>query len=319
MTPNVGGAHVPLGPGREFDVVRALLARWGGRAVGIGDDAAVFDVLPGHRLVVSTDTSVDRVHFRREWLSPREIGWRATMAALSDLAAMAASPLGMVVALVLPPSDTELAMELADGIGDAAEAANTPIMGGDLSHGETLTIGVTVFGSSPTPIGRHGARPGDLLFVTGALGGPGAALRSWMTGGTPADALRARFAHPVARLAEARWLADHGARALIDISDGLASEARHLAAASDVEVEVDLDKVPVLSGISARDAALSGEEYELLVAVPSPLDAAAFSRRFNLSLTHVGQVRSRNAAATARFLQQGNCVDLAMGYEHFSS
>lgn len=319
MTPNAGPIHTPLGPGREFDVVRALLARWGPRAAGIGDDAAVLDVPPGERLVVSTDTSVDRVHFRREWLTPREIGWRATMAALSDLAAMAASPLGMVVALVLPVDSMELSGELADGIGDAASAARTPIMGGDLSRGEVLSVGVTVFGSSHAPIGRSGARPGDLLYVTGSLGGPGAALRSWMTGRTPSPEQRARFAHPVARLSEARWLADRGARALIDISDGLASEARHLAAASAVNVDVNLECLPTFPGVRPVEASLSGEEYELLVSVPAGLDTVAFEREFDLPLVQVGRVRQMDSTSpVVQFLDHGNRVDLAMGYEHFS-
>jgi thiamine-monophosphate kinase len=92
-------AHLPLGPGAEFDVVRSLLRQWGSSAVGIGDDAALLDVPAGSRLVVSTDHSVEGVHFRRPWITPEEIGWRATQAALSDLAAMGARPLGLLVAL----------------------------------------------------------------------------------------------------------------------------------------------------------------------------------------------------------------------------
>ena len=94
--------HLTLGPGREFDAVRDLLARWGTAATGVGDDAAVLDVPTGSRLVVSTDSSVEEVHFRAEWLTPEEIGWRATMAALSDLAAMGATPLGVLLALTVP-------------------------------------------------------------------------------------------------------------------------------------------------------------------------------------------------------------------------
>ncbi|HRN54682.1 MAG TPA: AIR synthase related protein, partial [Gemmatimonadaceae bacterium] len=95
-------AHVAMGPGREFDAVRALLEQWGPAARGVGDDGAVLDVPPGEKLVVSTDTTVEEVHFRRAWLAPEEIGWRATQAALSDLAAMGARPLGVLLALTVP-------------------------------------------------------------------------------------------------------------------------------------------------------------------------------------------------------------------------
>src|SRR5687768_2741478 len=105
-----------MGPGGEFDLVREMLARWGDAAVGIGDDAAVLAVPPGERLVVSTDAAVERVHFRRDWMTAAEIGYRAAAAALSDLAAMAARPLGIVVALALPREWIAEVGELAEGI-----------------------------------------------------------------------------------------------------------------------------------------------------------------------------------------------------------
>src|SRR5919202_449710 len=123
-------AAIALGPGREFDIIRGLLARWGARARGIGDDAVVLDVPAGERLVVSTDSSVEDVHFKREWLTPHEIAYRATAAALSDLAAMAAAPLGILVTLALPEPWLEQVSELADGIGDAARLADTHVLGG---------------------------------------------------------------------------------------------------------------------------------------------------------------------------------------------
>src|SRR5262245_42670453 len=109
----------------EFDAIKAMLARWGARAVGIGDDAAVLDAPRGDSLVVSVDTSVEGRHFKREWLSPREIGYRAVAAALSDLAAMAALPVGVLVALGVPRGWRDSLLELADGIGDAVEVART--------------------------------------------------------------------------------------------------------------------------------------------------------------------------------------------------
>lgn len=211
---------IELGPGREFDIIRALLARWGARATGIGDDAALLDVPAGEHLVASADTSVEHIHFERAWLTPREIGYRATMAALSDLAAMAAWPLGVLLALGLPRSWLDEVGEIGDGVGDALDRAKTIVRGGDITGASDLTLGFTVLGSTATPLRRNGARLGDTVYVTGTLGGPGAALAAWQRGDTPAQEARERFAHPVARIAEAIWLARGGARAAIDIRMG---------------------------------------------------------------------------------------------------
>jgi len=148
----------PLGPGGEFDLIRELLARWGSRARGIGDDAAVIAVPAGERLVVSTDSSIEAVHFRRGWLTPREIGYRATAAALSDLAAMAATPLGILVALALPAAWRAEVGEIADGIGDAVDLCGVPIVGGDLTAATDLAITVTVMGTAIAPLARRCAR-----------------------------------------------------------------------------------------------------------------------------------------------------------------
>ena len=306
-----------LGPGREFDIVREMQRRWGTLARGLGDDAAVLDVPAGHRLVVSTDASVEDVHFRRGWLTPEEIGWRATAAALSDLAAMAATPLGFVVAVTLPDDWRDALPGLVDGIGHAARDAATAIIGGDLTRGRDLALTITVLGHAAAPLARRGARPGDALWVTGRLGGPLAALRAFERGEQPAAAHRARFARPRPRLAEARWLAEQGARAAIDISDGVLAEAGHLAAAGGVRVHVELDRLPCLEGMGSLDAARSGEEYELLVAAPASLDAAEFERRFGLPLTAVGHVEAGAPVAVA--LRGGVRVDLATGHDHFSS
>lgn len=307
----------PLGPGREFDVVREMQRRWGTLARGLGDDAAILDVPSGHRLVVSTDASVEDVHFRRGWLSPEEIGWRATAAALSDLAAMAATPLGFVVAVTLPDEWRDALPGLVDGIGHAARDAAAAIIGGDLTRGRDLALTITVLGHAAAPLARGGARPGDAIWVTGALGGPLAALRAFERGDVPPEPHRSRFARPRPRLAEARWLAANGARAAIDISDGLLAEAGHLAAAGGVRVRVDLDRVPCLDGVPAADAVRSGEEYELLLAGPATLDAAGFAAAFGLPLTQVGNVEA--GAPVAEATRGGVRVDLSPGHDHFST
>lgn len=285
-------SHLPLGPGAEFDAIRAMLREWGPHATSVGDDAALLAVPSGEQLVVSTDASVEGVHFRREWMSPAEIGQRAASAALSDLAAMAAAPLGMLLALAVPTSWQEALVELARGVGAAAAGARCPIVGGNLTRGFELSLTITVLGTTATPLRRAGARVGDRLFVTGRLGGPGAALRALLAGGHPASEHRTRFVAPTPRLAEARWLSGHGVHAAIDISDGLLADAAHLARASGVSVAIDLRSIPCVEGVAPADAAASGEEYELLVVAPASalLDAEAFAREFDVPLTEIGRV-----------------------------
>ena len=285
-------SHVAMGSGAEFDMIRRLLAEWGSRAHGIGDDAAILDIPSGERLVVSMDASVERVHFRREWLSAEEIGARAAAAALSDLAAMAAMPSGLLLALALPERWRGDVAALARGVGAVATAAQCPIVGGNITASDALSLTITVLGHSARPLRRSGAELGDIIFVTGLLGGPGAALRALLRGDIPAAEQRMRFAMPQPRLREARWLADHGAHAAIDISDGLLGDAGHLARASGVSLELDADALPCMPAVSAMEAATSGEEYELLVAMPPgvQLDARAFEGMFGVRLTQIGVV-----------------------------
>ncbi len=309
---------IELGSGREFDIIRELLARWGARASGIGDDATLLEVPAGEQLVASVDTSVEHVHFERAWLTPREIGYRATMAALSDLAAMAASPLGVLLALGLPKSWLVEVGELADGVGDALDVAKTIVRGGNITGASDLTLGFTVLGSTSAPLRRSGARLGDTVYVTGRLGGPGAALQAWQRGATPAPAARDRFARPVARIAEAIWLARSGARAAIDISDGVLADAGHMAAASGVRIQLDLDALPLHEGVIPRDAAVSGEEYELIVCAAA-LNVSAFERANGLSLTAVGRVLEPipdGIGVTARL--NGEPLAPVEGFRHFS-
>ncbi|MEP7065709.1 MAG: thiamine-phosphate kinase [Gemmatimonadota bacterium] len=309
---------IELGPGKEFDIIRELLARWGPRALGIGDDAAMLHVPAGEQLVVSTDSSVEHIHFERAWLTPREIAYRATMAALSDLAAMAASPLGVLLALGLPKSWLDAAGELGDGVADALDRAETLVRGGDITGASDLTIGVTVLGSTSAPLRRNHARLGDTVYVTGVLGGPGAALAAFEGGRVPAAAARERFAHPVARIMEAIWLARGGARAGIDISDGLFADAGQMAAASGVRIQIDLERLPVMEGVTPHDASMSGEEYELIVCAPA-LNASAFSRANRLELTAIGRVVEPIPDGIGVTLRMnGEPLAPAQGFRHFS-
>lgn len=301
-----------LGGGGEFDLVRRFLEGWeagerGGVRLGPGDDAAVLEVAGEEGdLVLTCDLTVEDVHFRRAWIEPREIGYRAVAVALSDLAAMAAVPTGVLVAAAMRPSEAEGLVEpLRDGIRAACETVGATLLGGDLSRSPgPLVLDVTAVGRAPRPLLRSDARPGDELWVTGHLGATGAAVEAWLRGEEPEPACRRAFARPVPRIAEARWLSEReGVRALLDLSDGLAGDAGHLAAASGVGVVLVADDVPVHpaveSGSGGREEGLrlalrAGEDYELLVAIARGTGrqwAEAFRERFGLALTRVGRVQ----------------------------
>lgn len=326
--PRVSPQANALGPGREFDRIRRIAAALGPRGTGLGDDCAVLPAADA-MLVASTDVSVEGVHFDQAWLSFEEIGWRATAAALSDLAADGAEAAGVLVALTVPSNatDDDVASVMA-GAGAAAAEVGARVVGGDLSGGPLWSLGVTVLGWASAPVTRAGALPGDGLWVTGALGGARAALEAWQRGAEPDAEARRRFARPVPRLHAGRWLAHHGAHAMIDVSDGLGADAAHLAAASGVALAIELAQVPVAPAAStaaglldvpaARFAAESGEEYELLVALPETFgaeDARAFQSVAGLPLTRVGEVR---IGAGVHAVLDGTPVALT-GYDHFAS
>jgi thiamine-monophosphate kinase len=314
---------VALGPGVEFELIERLAEEWGPRAQGLGDDAAVIPIAPGMNLIVSIDTSVEGVHFTREWLTAEEIGYRSTMAALSDLAAMGAEPLGVLVALVIPRSSVD-DRALGKGIGEAVADVGARVLGGDLSRGRDLSICVTAIGSAAEPLSRASAQPGDLIYLTGRLGAPAAALASFRAGRKPAAAHRTRFARPRARIAEALWLAQRGAHAAIDVSDGLAGDLTHMAVASAVSIEVEASQIPRFEGVSLHDALASGEEYELVVAVSEKLDENEFRTRLGTELTQIGRVASDSSSGrgaergTVNFRDRGRRVDPPAGYDHFS-
>jgi thiamine-monophosphate kinase len=304
-----------MGDGKEFDAIRRMLAIWGPEAAGIGDDAAVLDVPAGERLVASTDASVENVHFRREWMTAEEIGGRAAAAALSDLAAMAATPVGLLLALGLPEAWRSELEGLARGLGTVAASAGCPIVGGNVTAAAELSLTLTVLGTAVRPLTRSGAREGDIIVVTGRLGGPGAALTALLAGVTPSPEQRERFVAPMPRLREARWLAARGARAAIDISDGLHADSSHLARASGVTISIDQQAIPCVAGVSCEDAVASGEEYELLVAMPaeSEVQSSDFEREFGIPLTAIGIVSAASGAAVV-----GLPVDGSRGHDHLS-
>jgi thiamine-monophosphate kinase len=277
-------------------------------AVGPGDDAAVLaPTVPGGvpPLVVSTDTSVEDVHFRRGWVSPGDAGYRAAVAALSDLAAMGAEPLAVFASLAGTGVDGDdgTLEAVGAGVAEAAREAGASLAGGDVTRSPgPLIIAVTVVGHTPEPWLRSGARPGDELWVSGSLGAAGAAVELLAAGGDGVDPdLRAAFARPPVRAGLARILrAGVPVTSCLDLSDGLIPDAGHLAAASGVRVEVERDAVPVARLARERldparavaQALAGGEDYELCFTVPPGSDAALVevARESGVPLTRVGRI-----------------------------
>lgn len=275
---------------RELELIQALetalacrsprIVRW------LGDDAAV--VRAGGYCVTSVDAMVAGVHFRSEQLSARDIGHRALAGALSDLAAMGAAP-GEAYLVLGVPEGVERADLLALVAGAEALAVQTgvTIAGGDVTRSEALTVSFTVVGWANDPrelIGRDGARDGHLVAVTGELGGAGAGLAvlDGRAGAGLSDSVRSelveRYARPQPRLAAGRALSAAGASAMIDLSDGLATDAGHIARRSGVRIQLTPEALPLAPGVAevavelgadpATFAATAGEDYELCVAAP---------------------------------------------------
>jgi thiamine-monophosphate kinase len=310
--------HLWLGGGAEADRIRGIYARLGSAAYGLGDDCALLRADKA-TIALSIDLSIEGVHFRREWLSLPEIGYRAAVAALSDLAAEGARAAGLLVSLALPADrPAGEAAEVMGGVGEASAFAGAKVLGGDLSRAPQLIVDVCAVGTAPRPVRRIGAEPGDGVWVTGRIGGSALALRDHLAGRRPAAEVAERFARPEPRLAGGQWLASQGAHAMIDVSDGLSTDAGHLAAASGVAVEIALERIPCWGGVPPLLAVTSGEEYELLVALPPAFgetQARAFAGLVGLPLTRIGAC---TPGAGVRFTDRGVPVTPSAGYDHFA-
>ncbi len=279
--------------------------------IGMGDDAAV--TVPGGATATSVDAIVEGVHFRREQASLAQIGRKALATALSDLAAMGAEPGEAYVVLGVPSGlDEEGCIELVDAIAALAAETGTVLAGGDVTRAPALTVAMTVVGHAARPellVSRAGAHPGELLVLTGEIGGAAAGLAllerpelAAAVGAETAARLRARQLEPRARLAAGQALARAGATAMIDLSDGLAGDARRLAEESAARMRIEVGALPLANGVAEVAAAAGcdpielalggGEDYELLAALPAGQlgEAASALGEAETILAQVGEV-----------------------------
>lgn len=333
-----GGAAAPQGApqaaasraprvGSEQALIAALTAQLAPTAdgrvvVGIGDDAAVLS-LPAGQLVISVDAQVEGTHFALPWLTLADVGYRSFQAAISDLAAMGARPVGAVAHLTLPQGFSSARLgKLVGGQRDAALEQACPIVGGNLSRGTGLSVVTTVFGRASKPLLRQGARVGDEVWLLGDIGLARAGLlllsRGLRTRSAAATRARAAWRRPKARVGLGIQLVGK-ASAAIDISDGLAKEAEQLAAASQVRLEIERASLEraLPRGLGALGALLDepalalglrgGEDYALLAtgaARHRPEQAVAIGR----------VVRGQGAWLSA----EGAVAPLGAGFDHFT-
>lgn len=314
----------------EFGLIRALTAdlKSGGNVQhGIGDDCAVV-AFGGKSMLLTCDASLEGVHFKRDWGAPEDLGWKAAVSALSDIAAMGGRANFVLVTLALP-EELELAFveALYRGLADAVESAGAIIVGGDTSASHScIVLDLTVVGEVVgRPMLRSGARPGDVIAMTGAIGERGAGLHALLHG-IDGPALVREYLHPLPRLAEGQWLqAQPGVKAMMDVSDGLLPDARHIAKASGVGVDLRTDWLPASAILEefwrkqrlncGAQRLRSGEEYELLVVLEAAEAAAiceAFEKVFELPLTVVGECSDGHESV---WVDGGESNE--KGFEHF--
>jgi thiamine-monophosphate kinase len=264
-----------------------------GVEVGVGDDGAVLAVTPGRRLVATTDVLVEGRHFDAAYADAPDWGWKSVAVNVSDLAAMGAVPRWLLLAVTVPPGRPVAVLDgLYAGVAEACDALRIGVVGGDVSSGPVLSLAVTALGEVDRYVTRGGARPGDRLVVTGPIGAAGAGLgllRRAAGGDDAAAGLLAR--HPGLAAAHRRpWpdvaaglrLARLGANAMLDVSDGLAGDALHLAEDSGIGVEIHDAALPLAPGVAEAAAHLGcdpaqlalggGDDYVLAAAVPRAVE-----------------------------------------------
>jgi len=314
----------------EFDLIRDYLTDLGAARddvlVDVGDDCALLRVPADRELAVSIDTLVAGVHFHAD-TDPEALGHKALAVGLSDLAAVGAEPAWATLALTLPESDASWLKAFTAGLAALAKAEDVRLVGGDLTRGP-LTITVQVHGLVPQDhmLTRSGARPGDLVCVSGALGDAALALRHIDRGEHLDDYLRRRLERPTARVALGEVLRGV-ATAAIDLSDGLGADLGHILAASGVGARIELDRLPLADQVAGEVAASgdwglpvgSGDDYELCFTLPPEhaRELRVLAAAAGCPLTQIGEI---DAGAGLRFVQADGrpWQPAGAGYDHFA-
>jgi thiamine-monophosphate kinase len=292
--------------------------------VGIGDDAAVVEPERNRLEVLTTDCQVEGIHFDQTFVGAADIGHKALAVNLSDLAAMGAAPRVALLSLVLPPALPVTTVDaLVDGMVALAARARISIVGGNIARSSgPLVVDVTATGSvhSRRVLTRGGARAGDDLYVTGALGGAAAGLRLLRGDATCTGIAVDKYRHPEPRTRFGVMLGrNRAARACVDLSDGLADGVRQIAQASGLGAIVDAESLPIEQGATLREALGGGEDYELLFAVsPRMRSRLKNARRLasGVAVTRIGRLTADRAMLLSR---NGSTEELPAGFDHFAS
>lgn len=312
----------------------ALLARIvpllpGGSALqlGPGDDAAVVSA-PDARAVVAADVLVEGRHFRRDWSDPQDVGWRAAMQNMADIAAMGARPTALLVSVVAPADLPVAWLEgLAEGLAEACGPLDVAVAGGDLSGGDLVVVAVTVHGdlAGRSPVVRSGARPGDVLAYAGVRGRAAAGVALLQAGRADVDLDLVRsYRRPVCPVAAGAAASAAGATAMLDVSDGLLLDARRIARASGVVLDIgpvpdsfatDLTALDRAAGALGTDplewVLAGGEDHGLLATFPAD---AALPDPFR----PIGSVRAAEVPGQGEVLVDGRRPTGAIGWDHFT-
>jgi len=305
-------------------------ARSAGRNVRVlvepGDDCAVL-APSASPIALTTDALVEGVHFRSTWLTPGELGRRAAVVSLSDLAAMAATPTALLLAVgVADETTTETLDAILAGCAEACEAVGAALVGGNLTRADVLTLTSTAVGEvRGRCLERSGARAGDLLVVSGTLGDAALAVDGWLAGREPEQSVRSRWVAPIPRIDLSRALAEAGAHAAIDLSDGLLADLGHLCRASGIGAVVERERLPRSDAVAARDAAgadfalVGGEDYEVLFVSPPELEPemARLARENGVPLTVIGRCVGGDAVTVVDSRGSPHVPPTA-GHDHFA-
>jgi thiamine-monophosphate kinase len=316
---------VVLAERKLIEQIRRLAQKTGHRGVvrGIGDDAAILQVAKGHQLLLTTDLCIEGVHFRREWHPARSVGHRCLTRGLSDVAAMGGEPVACFLSLGLPPKLPQRWVDdFLKGLVDLAARFGVSLAGGDISSADKVMVDIVVTGQVPAKkaVLRSGAGPGDRIFVTGKLGESAAVLKQLYAGTEVTLSKNTRHFYPLPRLEAGRWLRQHGATAMIDLSDGLSVDLDHICQESRVTAMIDASRLPVAKGADLALALHGGEDYELLFTVPGR--AQLPSKVAGGTITEVGEIQPHtNSGTRVRLRGLNNQIHplKPSGWQHFSN